>query len=281
MFTSAAPQDPLFWRVTCAFFCVCAHVQWAASRARWAAGDQKTVISISPPSRPLHGLAERFLQYARVLKADGALGFDESWGYMHGPELPSDTGVVCDWSAVTPGSMEMPDCAKETCAGHKEVRGRAPPPARSLRFSLAPPRNVLGGRVLCSARCGCRHQLSSCCSALASATRRSQHHRHRLTPRPVRALPYPLSPGRHAAVRRPHDRAARGVQAARPHQALHERRVLRARLAVVRRDAVRVRHADVLARVLGRLAPVAVVRSARRSRCRGSRRAHAARRRPR
>jgi len=82
LFTSAAPQDPLFW--------------------------------------PLHGLAERFLQYARVLKADGALGFDESWGYMHGPELPSDTGVVCDWSAVTPGSMEMPDCAKETCAGHKE-----------------------------------------------------------------------------------------------------------------------------------------------------------------
>jgi hypothetical protein len=81
MFTSAAPQDPTFW--------------------------------------PLHGNAERYLQYARLLKAEGVLSFSESWGYSHAQELPSDTGIVCDWSAVDPASMELPTCAKETCPGHK------------------------------------------------------------------------------------------------------------------------------------------------------------------
>ena len=81
MFTSAAPQDPLFW--------------------------------------PVHGLAERFLQYARVLKRRGELDFSEAWGYFHAPSLPSDTGVVCDWSAVAPGSMERPQCARATCPGHR------------------------------------------------------------------------------------------------------------------------------------------------------------------
>ena len=81
MFTSAAPQDPLFW--------------------------------------PVHGLAERFLQYARVLKRRGELDFSEAWGYFHAPSLPSDTGVVCDWSGVRPGSMERPACARATCPGHR------------------------------------------------------------------------------------------------------------------------------------------------------------------
>ncbi|KAH8066645.1 hypothetical protein JL722_1098 [Aureococcus anophagefferens] len=81
MFTSAAPQDPTFW--------------------------------------PLHGNAERYLQYARLLKAEGVLSFSESWGYSHAQELPSDTGIVCDWSGVDPASMELPTCAKETCPGHK------------------------------------------------------------------------------------------------------------------------------------------------------------------
>ena len=91
MFTSAAPQDPLFW--------------------------------------PLHGMAERFLQYARMLKAEGTLDFDETWGYEHMTLLPSDTGVVCDWSAVDSAASgrgsagtdvyAMPACAKATCPGHK------------------------------------------------------------------------------------------------------------------------------------------------------------------
>ena len=81
MFTSAAPQDPTFW--------------------------------------PLHGNAERYLQYARLLKAEGVLSFSEAWGYAHAKELPSDTGIVCDWSDVADGSMDMPKCAQETCPGHK------------------------------------------------------------------------------------------------------------------------------------------------------------------
>ena len=51
LFTSAAPQDPLFW--------------------------------------PLHGLAERFLQYARVLDALGAIDLDEAWRYKHRKNVAS------------------------------------------------------------------------------------------------------------------------------------------------------------------------------------------------
>mmetsp|Transcript_14805 Transcript_14805/g.47958 ORF Transcript_14805/g.47958 Transcript_14805/m.47958 type:complete len:443 (-) Transcript_14805:24-1352(-) len=76
LFTSAAPQDPLFW--------------------------------------PLHGLAERFLQYARVLDALGAIDLDEAWRYKHRKNVASDTGVVCDWSTGSPA------CAAATCPGHRE-----------------------------------------------------------------------------------------------------------------------------------------------------------------
>ena len=79
MFTSAAPQDPTFW--------------------------------------PLHGNAERYIQYLRLLNDAGKVTMDMTWGYKHGSPVPSDTGRVCDWSGVT--GMEMPTCSFETCPGHK------------------------------------------------------------------------------------------------------------------------------------------------------------------
>ena len=81
MFTSSAPQDPTFW--------------------------------------PLHGNAERYVQYLRVLKKAGTVPFDEAWGFQHETEVPSDTGMVCDWTGVT-DVTDMPTCAKATCPGHKE-----------------------------------------------------------------------------------------------------------------------------------------------------------------
>lgn len=81
MFTSSAPQDPTFW--------------------------------------PLHGNAERFVQYLRVLKKWDVVSFDETWGYHHTTGVPSDTGMVCDWSEVKTVS-DMPHCVKDTCPGHRE-----------------------------------------------------------------------------------------------------------------------------------------------------------------
>ena len=79
LFTSAAPQDPLFWAI--------------------------------------HGNAERFLSLARVLKQQGYLNFDETWGYLH-QKIASDTGLVCDWTDTE--GMEMPKCKfGETCTGHR------------------------------------------------------------------------------------------------------------------------------------------------------------------
>ena len=80
MFTSAAPQDPIFW--------------------------------------PLHGNAERFLQLVRIMHSLGVISLDESWGYAHEKHVSSDTGVVCDWSEVD--ALEMPKCTKATCPGHRE-----------------------------------------------------------------------------------------------------------------------------------------------------------------
>ena len=80
MFTSAAPQDPLFW--------------------------------------PLHGNAERFQHYARHLHHEGKISMDQTWGYAHQAHNPSDTGLVCDWSNTT--GLGMPSCERKTCDGHKE-----------------------------------------------------------------------------------------------------------------------------------------------------------------
>ena len=83
MFTSAAPQDPTFW--------------------------------------PLHGNAERFVQYLRVLKEEGTYtGFDETWGYTFATDQASATGRVCDWSDVG-APPDMPTCEFATCTGHREV----------------------------------------------------------------------------------------------------------------------------------------------------------------
>jgi hypothetical protein len=81
MFTSAAPQDPTFW--------------------------------------PLHGNAERFVMYQRVLNKKGTFLFDETWAYAHQSDVPSDTGMVCDWSTVK-DDLDMPKCVHDTCPGHRE-----------------------------------------------------------------------------------------------------------------------------------------------------------------
>ena len=82
MFTSAAPQDPIFW--------------------------------------PLHGNAERFLQYVRLLNETGNITLDATWGYEHQTHEGSDTHVVCDWSQVDATDVtSMPVCRRDTCPGHK------------------------------------------------------------------------------------------------------------------------------------------------------------------
>lgn len=81
MFTSAAPQDPTFW--------------------------------------PLHGNAERLVSLYRMLDVQGVIDFDQTWGYAHSTNLPSDTGMICDWSEAT-GTLDMPKCTAGICNGHKE-----------------------------------------------------------------------------------------------------------------------------------------------------------------
>eukprot|EP00618_Florenciella_parvula_P017248 CAMPEP_0119520276 /NCGR_PEP_ID=MMETSP1344-20130328/36331_1 /TAXON_ID=236787 /ORGANISM="Florenciella parvula, Strain CCMP2471" /LENGTH=749 /DNA_ID=CAMNT_0007558145 /DNA_START=116 /DNA_END=2365 /DNA_ORIENTATION=- len=83
MFTSAAPQDPTFW--------------------------------------PLHGNAERFVQYLRLLDEEDIATFNQTWGYHHDSNIPSDTHLVCDWGNQDPAhDLSMPTCIHETCPGHKE-----------------------------------------------------------------------------------------------------------------------------------------------------------------
>lgn len=79
MFTSAAPYDPLFWS--------------------------------------LHGTSERFLSFKRLLAWLGKTELDETWGYRHVNNLPSDTGVVCNWTGTS--GMQLPECRKDTCSGHR------------------------------------------------------------------------------------------------------------------------------------------------------------------
>jgi len=83
MYTSAAPQDPTFW--------------------------------------PLHGNAERYVQLIRILKQEGVIDFNETWGYTH-INSASDTHVVCNWTEADASEDEfaMPTCTSGICSGHKE-----------------------------------------------------------------------------------------------------------------------------------------------------------------
>lgn len=81
MYTSAAPLDPIFW--------------------------------------PLHGLADKFINMKRLMKDAKKTVLDESWGFEHMHNVPSDTGIVCDWSDVK-GEFQIPNCTRGTCPGHKE-----------------------------------------------------------------------------------------------------------------------------------------------------------------
>ena len=81
MFTSAAPYDPLFW--------------------------------------PLHGLAERFVAFKRILVDKGVGKLNTTWSYHHEGNLPSDVAHVCDWSGVREGTFGMPHCYQATCPGHR------------------------------------------------------------------------------------------------------------------------------------------------------------------
>ena len=81
VFTSAAPNDPIFWVI--------------------------------------HTEQERFLQWRRIASAKGLRYLDETWGYEHwaSPTTPaSDTGVVCDWTASQ--ESQLPTCHPGRCSGH-------------------------------------------------------------------------------------------------------------------------------------------------------------------
>ena len=53
---------------------------------------------------------------ARAL-APGKGHLNQSWGYEHPSNTPSDFGRVCDWAEMTAGQM-LPECRRATCKGH-------------------------------------------------------------------------------------------------------------------------------------------------------------------
>lgn len=84
MFSSAAPQDPVFW--------------------------------------PLHGQAERYVQLLRLEDRSGRFNLTTTWGYEHSPAaagITSDLHMTCDWSNTS--GLEMPSCQDGvSCTGHRE-----------------------------------------------------------------------------------------------------------------------------------------------------------------
>merc|ERR1712070_123722 len=82
LYTSNAPYDPLFW--------------------------------------PIHTQAERLLGWKRILSGLGYVDFNETWGYSHPANTPSDTGVVCDWESADAEGLALPKCEIKECKGHGE-----------------------------------------------------------------------------------------------------------------------------------------------------------------
>lgn len=81
LYTSNAPADPLFWVI--------------------------------------HTAGERLMSWRRILSYNNKMPLDETWGYEHPSGVPSDTGIVCDWSKVTKDD-EKPECDLAACIGHAE-----------------------------------------------------------------------------------------------------------------------------------------------------------------
>ncbi|KAJ8604299.1 hypothetical protein CTAYLR_002527 [Chrysophaeum taylorii] len=85
MFTSAAPADPIFYVI--------------------------------------HTTAERFLWARIMLSRENATSwpFNDTWGYSHEVDTPSDTGQVCHWddSNNVRGGRALPSCVFDTCPGHR------------------------------------------------------------------------------------------------------------------------------------------------------------------
>lgn len=80
LYTSNAPYDPLFW--------------------------------------PIHTTAERLMNWKRILTNLGYVDFDQTWGYKHPANTPSDTGVVCDWDRIDSAAATLPRCEVSECEGH-------------------------------------------------------------------------------------------------------------------------------------------------------------------
>jgi hypothetical protein len=90
------------------------------------AGEMFTsAASFDPTFWPLHGAAERLLDYKRLLVLSNVIEqFDETWGY---PAFDKSSGAayvngICDWSKVQGAAdLTLPECTLDViCPGHNE-----------------------------------------------------------------------------------------------------------------------------------------------------------------
>ena len=91
------------------------------SRSQQAVGDK--VCHLHLPSRPLHGLAERFTQMIRVLADKGVVDFDEKWGYQVWSRPPPPPLVVFFFSFPAPVRCATSLSGSQRAAGvNKKLR---------------------------------------------------------------------------------------------------------------------------------------------------------------